>query len=70
MRKVIVSNIMSDDGYYDGPERNVIFLNMDEAFDASRTTWTGLLANGLVDELHLTVSPAAIGDGRRSSRCR
>ena len=58
MRKVIVSNIMSDDGY------------MDEAFDASRTTWTGLLANGLVDELHLMVSPAAIGTGRRSSRCR
>jgi len=59
MRKVIVSNIMPDDGYYDG-----------EAFDASRTTWTGLLANGLVDELHLMVSPAAIGTGRRSSRCR
>ena len=70
MRKVIVSNIMSDDGYYDGPGRNVMVLNMDEAFDASRTTWTGLLANGLVDELHLMVSPAAIGAGRRSSRCR
>ena len=31
MRKVIVSNIMSDDGYYDGPGRNVMVLNMDEA---------------------------------------
>jgi hypothetical protein len=27
MRKVIVSNIMSDDGYYDGPGRNVMVLN-------------------------------------------
>ena len=34
MRQVIVSNIMSLDGYYEGPGRNVMVLNMDEAFDA------------------------------------
>lgn len=34
MRAVIVSNIMSLDGYYEGPGRNVMALNMDEAFDA------------------------------------
>jgi dihydrofolate reductase len=33
MRQVIVSNIMSLDGYYEGPGRNVMVLNMDEAFD-------------------------------------
>ena len=34
MRQVIVSNIISVDGYYEGPGRNVMVLNMDEAFDA------------------------------------
>jgi dihydrofolate reductase len=34
MRKLIVSNIMSLDGYYEGPGRNVMVLPMDEAFDA------------------------------------
>lgn len=35
MRKVIVNNIMSLDGYYEGPGRNVMIMNMDEAFDVS-----------------------------------
>lgn len=34
MRTVIVCNIMSLDAYYEGPGRNVMALNMDEAFDA------------------------------------
>jgi dihydrofolate reductase len=34
MAAVIVSNIMSVDGFYEGPDRNVMALNMDEAFDA------------------------------------
>jgi len=34
MRKLIVSNIMSLDGYYTGPDHNVMVLPMDEAFDA------------------------------------
>jgi len=34
MRSVIVCNIMSIDGYYEGPGSNVMALNMDEAFDA------------------------------------
>ena len=34
MRKVIVCNIVSLDGYYEGPGGNVMVLPMDEAFDA------------------------------------
>jgi len=34
MRKLIVSNIMSLDGYYQGPGENVMVLPLDEAFDA------------------------------------
>jgi dihydrofolate reductase len=34
MRKVIVINIMSLDGYYEGPGRNVMALPMDESFDS------------------------------------
>ncbi len=33
MRTLIVCNIMSIDGYYEGPGRNVMALNMDAAFD-------------------------------------
>jgi len=56
MRKLIVCNIMSLDGYYTGPGNNVMVLPMDEAFDAynaerlraadtlllGRTTYDGL----------------------------
>ena len=34
MRQVIVSNTMSVDGYYEGPGRHVMALNVDEGFDA------------------------------------
>jgi len=34
MRKVIVVNIVSLDGFYEGPDRNVMVLPMDPAFDA------------------------------------
>jgi dihydrofolate reductase len=34
MRKLIVTNIVSLDGYYDGPGGNVMVLPMDERFDA------------------------------------
>ena len=34
MRKLIVCNIMSLDGYYEGPGKNVMALPFDEAFDA------------------------------------
>ena len=34
MRALIVSNIMSVDGFYEGPGRNMMVLNMDQAFDA------------------------------------
>jgi dihydrofolate reductase len=34
MRTLIVSNIMSLDGFYEGPGRNMMVLNMDQAFDA------------------------------------
>jgi dihydrofolate reductase len=29
----------------------------------SRTTWNGLLAQGLIDEIHLMISPSALGNG-------
>ena len=34
LRQVIVSNIMSVDGCYEGPGRDMMVLNMDSAFDA------------------------------------
>jgi dihydrofolate reductase len=34
MRKLIVSNAMSLDGYYAGPDDNVMVLELDPAFDA------------------------------------
>jgi len=34
MRKLIVTNIVSLDGYYEGPNRNVMALPMDHSFDA------------------------------------
>lgn len=34
MHTVIVCNVMSLDGYDEGPGRNVMALNMDAAFDA------------------------------------
>jgi dihydrofolate reductase len=34
MRTIIVNNIMSVGGFYEGPDRNPLVLNMDEAFDA------------------------------------
>ena len=34
MRKLVVCNIMSLDGYYEGPGKNVMVLSMDPSFDA------------------------------------
>src|SRR5919106_90675 len=34
MRKLVVTNIISLDGYYDGPGGNVMVMPMDESFDA------------------------------------
>jgi dihydrofolate reductase len=34
MRKLIVTNIVSIDGYFEGPGGNVMAMNMDPAFDA------------------------------------
>jgi len=34
MRKLIVTNIVSLDNYYEGPDRNVMVLPMDPSFDA------------------------------------
>jgi hypothetical protein len=33
MRKLVVCNIMSLDGYYEGPDNNVMVLPMDASFD-------------------------------------
>lgn len=34
MRKIIVSNIISLDGYYEGPDKNIMALPFDNGFDA------------------------------------
>lgn len=34
MRKLIVNNLMSLDGYFEGPDHNVMVLPLDHAFDA------------------------------------
>ena len=34
MRKLIVTNIISLDGYYEGPNKNVMVMPMDDAFDS------------------------------------
>jgi hypothetical protein len=114
MKRIVVSNIVSLDGYFEGPDIGVMDLNMDGFFDAhnlecfeiadtvlvgaasylgfsgyhttviardqvarwkedgdaenvvvfaSHIMWNGLLVQGLVDELHLMVGPAALGGG-------
>jgi dihydrofolate reductase len=37
MRKLIVTNIVSHDGFYEGPGKNVMVLPMDQHFDAYNT---------------------------------
>ena len=49
MRKLVVCNIMSLDGYYDGPGQDVMVMPMDEAFDtynAERLRAAGTLLLG------------------------
>jgi dihydrofolate reductase len=41
MRKLIVTNIVSLDGYYEGPRNNVMALPMDGSFDAYCTERLG-----------------------------
>jgi dihydrofolate reductase len=83
MRKLIVCNIVSLDGYYTGPDKNVMALPMDEAFDAynaeqlrsadallvGRTTYEGLKGfwPSVADDPNF--APARIG-GRRAATLR
>lgn len=56
MRKLIVANISSVDGYYEGPGRNVMALPMDHSFDAYnaerlRSAGTLLLGRNTYEQL-------------------
>jgi dihydrofolate reductase len=79
MRKVIVDMVMSLDGYFEGPNRELDWFVWDKdmekyAIDASGTVDTilfggaGLLSTfarlGLVDEYHFRVNPLILGKGR------
>ncbi|HSK37311.1 MAG TPA: hypothetical protein VLA80_11295, partial [Actinomycetota bacterium] len=45
MRKLVVANIMSLDGYDDGPGGDVMVMPMDEAFDAYNLEWSSPTAS-------------------------
>src|ERR1700754_3454131 len=84
MRKIIVSNIVSLDGYSAGPGSNVMWLPMDEAFDAhnverlraadtlivGRDTYLGLLSYwpGIADAPEDPDNRALSADNREGSR--
>src|ERR671919_573962 len=61
MRKLIVSNIMSLNGYVEGSGRDVMALPMDDFFDEQNLE--RLLTAGLVDELYLMIGATVLGGG-------
>lgn len=84
MRSVIVCNIMSLDGYFEGPGRDVMVHNMDAAFDAynlerirkagtvllGRTSYEGFSSYwpGIADAPHDPGNRALSDDNRELSR--
>lgn len=84
MRSAIVCNIMSVDGYYEGPGGDVMALNMDHAFDAynleriraagtvllGRTSYDGFSSywSGVADAPHDPDNRALSDDNRELSR--
>ncbi|HEX6541740.1 MAG TPA: dihydrofolate reductase family protein [Ktedonobacterales bacterium] len=81
MRKLIVSNIMSLDGYYTGPGGNVMVMPMDQAFDdynaerlraadtllLGRTTYDGFRSFWPSAADDPAFAPARIGDRRAAT---
>ena len=63
MRKLIVSNLLTLDGYYDGKDRNLNALFDYFFMFAGRLLWHDLMAQDLVDELHPTIFPMIAGGG-------
>jgi hypothetical protein len=76
MRELIVGNIISLDGYFEGPEKNVMLLPMEGFFDQHNlerlhaadtlllgaTTYAGLKGYWPMDAEHPEVSPAVVAD--------
>lgn len=70
MRKLIVCNIMSLDGYYEGPDKNVMALPFDQAFDAYnaerlRSADTLLLGRVTYEQFRSYWPPLAEDEGAR-----
>ena len=102
MRKLVVCNIVSLDGFYSGPGGDVMAMPFDDGFSdynaerlegwgptrvvrradahaevaalkespgreilmfGSHLLWNALLANGLVDELHVMIGAGVVGEG-------
>src|SRR2546421_554405 len=66
MGKIEANFFISLDGVVESPEQwHFDYFNGDIGMSGSATLVRWLLANGLLDELHLMLHPIAVGHGKR-----